>query len=441
MNELKETESKDSISSSGYLVDGFEGVNDGFTQMTTVATRNSHVLTRAKRHGRWYLLKSLAPDVANKTVYQEMLNKEFDIAIRLQHHGIVQTVNIEDVPLLGRSIVMEWVDGMTLTQWLEKNPTRRERLKVLDQLLSAVAYLHDLGIVHRDLKPSNILVTAMGHHVKLIDFSLADTEAHAILKQPGGTAGYISPEQSTKAVPDLRNDIYSLGVIIQNLGLKGLYSRIADRCLLPADRRYQSIDDLRDALKSRNAHSLWMGMGLILVLVIILMSVILALRQQRSTAITEKSLDDSTSVEPATVIGSDSAIEETDLQSLDVVVMPVIQSARVMDSINSKFQPSVENMLKRDDHLKDAISNGANDLTFVLYRYVTKNKQDTLSDVKYLRLDYEDMRSVGQAEIDRYINEIHNQYSDKELNYIRKVLNSQCDSYISDIKDLVKSRE
>ena len=429
-------------SASGYLVDGFEGMNDSFTQISTVATRDSHVLTRAKRHGRWYLLKSLAPDVANKTVYQEMLNKEFDIAIRLQHPGIVQTVNIEDVPLLGRSIVMEWVDGMTLTQWLENNPTRRERLKVLDQLLSAVAYLHDLGIVHRDLKPSNILVTAMGHHVKLIDFSLADTEAHAILKQPGGTAGYISPEQSTMAVPDLRNDIYSLGVIIRNLGLGGLYSRIADRCLMPADKRYQSIDDLRDALKSRKTHSLWIGMGLILVLIIVILSVILALRHQSSTAITEKSLGDTitTSMEPATVIGTDSAKEKTDLQTPDVV-MPKIQSARVWDSINSKLPTSVETMPKQDRHLSDAVSNGANELTFVLYRYVTNNRQDTLSDVKYLKLDYDDMRSVGHAEIDRYINEIHNQFSVKELSHIREVLNSQCDSCIRNIKELVKSRK
>ena len=156
-----------------------------------------------------------------------MLNKEFDIAMRLQHPGIVQTVNIEDVPILGRSIVMEWIDGMTLSQWLERNPARRERLKVLDQLLGAVAYLHDLGIVHRDLKPSNILVTAVGHHVKLIDFSLADTGTHAILKHPGGTAGYISPEQSTTAVPDVRNDIYSLGVVIQNMDLGG---QVFTRC-------------------------------------------------------------------------------------------------------------------------------------------------------------------------------------------------------------------
>ena len=429
-------------SASGYLVDGFEGIDDKFTQMSTIATRDHHVLTRAKRHGRWYLLKSLAADVAHKTVYQEMLNKEFDIAMRLQHPGIVQTVNIEDVPILGRSIVMEWIDGMTLSQWLERNPARRERLKVLDQLLGAVAYLHDLGIVHRDLKPSNILVTAVGHHVKLIDFSLADTGTHAILKHPGGTAGYISPEQSTTAVPDVRNDIYSLGVVIQNMDLGGQYSRIADRCQLPADRRYQSIDDLRDAIRLRKSRSLWMGMGLILVLIIVTLSVILALWHQPSTAITENRQEDSIPaviVDSAMVIGTDSAMEKTEQQIPDVV-MPTIQSTMARDSINSNLPSTIDALPKRNRHLYDAISTGVNGLSYVLHEYVIKNRQDTLTDVKYLILDYGDMRKAGQAEIDRYIDEIQNQYSDKELNHIRQVLINQCDSNINSIKEVVKSR-
>lgn len=235
-------------SASGFLVDGFEGVSDGFTQLTCVYSSGEHVLTRAQRHGRWYMLKSLVPDVADRTVCQEMLTKEFDIAMRVQHPGIVQTVNIEDVPTLGRCIVMEWIDGMNLRQWLEKTPSRAERHRALSQLLDAVAYLHDLGIVHRDLKPSNILITAVGHNVKIIDFSLADTATHAVLKQPAGSSGYISPEQANRSTPDVRNDIYSLGMIMRQMDLGRRYQRVAEKCQLPAEKRYQSIQELKAAL-------------------------------------------------------------------------------------------------------------------------------------------------------------------------------------------------
>ena len=56
-------------------------------------------------------------------------------------------------------------------------------------------YIHAKQIVHRDLKPSNIMITHNGNHVKLIDFGLSDNDDFALLKQPAGTPGYISPEQ------------------------------------------------------------------------------------------------------------------------------------------------------------------------------------------------------------------------------------------------------
>ena len=80
--------------------------------------------------------------------------------------------------------------------------------KIAEELMDAVGYLHSKGIVHRDLKPENILITRNGEHLKLIDFGLADSDSYAILKQPAGTSGYMSPEQKVTAVADVRNDIY-----------------------------------------------------------------------------------------------------------------------------------------------------------------------------------------------------------------------------------------
>ena len=144
----------DTSSVSGYLEDGFEGMSSEFTQLEAVNSHGVNTLTRAKRHGRWYLLKSLNEEVRDKLVYQEMLRKEFDIMMRLQHPGIVQVVNMENVKSLGECIVMEWVDGVTLKEWLAGSTTVEQRSHVARQLLEALSYIHSLDIVHRDIKPN-----------------------------------------------------------------------------------------------------------------------------------------------------------------------------------------------------------------------------------------------------------------------------------------------
>ena len=93
---------------------------------------------------------------------------------------------------------MEWVDGVTLSDYLadDSRPVA-ERRRILDELLEAVAYCHKADIVHRDLKPKNVLVTNNGGHVKLVDFGLADTNSHLYFKQPAGTRRYMEEDESS----------------------------------------------------------------------------------------------------------------------------------------------------------------------------------------------------------------------------------------------------
>ncbi len=239
----------DNASSSGFVVDSFEGVNDHFTSLKILETHGHNVLARAKRFGRWYLLKGLAPEVSQQTAYHEMLVKEFDIMMRLQHPGIAQAVSLEDVEGMGKCIVMEWVEGMTLSEWLEGRHTREMRRRVAQQLMDALDYIHQHGVAHRDIKPSNIMIASYGQKVKIIDFGLADTDVHALLKHPAGTRSYMAPEQASAIVPDTRNDIYSLGLVLEDLQLGQLYKNPIARCLKPIDKRYQSVDELKEDIE------------------------------------------------------------------------------------------------------------------------------------------------------------------------------------------------
>ncbi|MEW6280756.1 MAG: tetratricopeptide repeat protein, partial [Candidatus Eremiobacterota bacterium] len=117
-------------------------------------------------------------------------------------------------------IVMEYVQGQTLTEFLQGPPgdplELDRRLRFFVQVLEAMRDAHAAGVVHRDLKPDNVMVTSEGV-VKVMDFGLAFVDGSHSLTNDGqmmGTPAYLSPEQAQGAITDHRTDIYSLGVIL-----------------------------------------------------------------------------------------------------------------------------------------------------------------------------------------------------------------------------------
>lgn len=173
----------------------------------------------ASRYGKKYVLKCLKADYLYTPLYRQALAKEFEIGLQLDHPCICRTIGMEDIGLLGPAIVMERVDGCTLKELIERHTlTKPLARKLAGQIADALGYLHSRQTIHRDLKPSNIMVTHNGHDAKLVDFSLADSDAFNVLKQPAGTSGYIAPEQLMPgAKADTRADIYSLGMVMKDM--------------------------------------------------------------------------------------------------------------------------------------------------------------------------------------------------------------------------------
>ena len=231
-------------SASGYMVDSFEGISQTFSDVEILHTSEVNVVAKAKRYGRWWLLKGLKKEVASEVAYQQRLRKELELLMELQHPAVVSVSGLETVEPLGECIVMEYVDGCTMKECLKSHQNRQDRKRILRELIDAVNYIHTKGVVHRDLKPENIIITHNGENVKLIDFGLADTDSYSVLKQPAGTPQYMSPEQKQTAKADVRNDIYSLGVIMQKMNLGILYHNIIIRCMAPIDQRYQNTKEL-----------------------------------------------------------------------------------------------------------------------------------------------------------------------------------------------------
>lgn len=248
---------------SGFLSDPiFDSIDRKFTCIEPLRSNGQTKLYKAKRFGRWHTLKSIANNQGVAIAgYGQLLKKEFETLMAIQHTGVVQALGLENVEGIGPCIIMEYIDGVTLDEWLSKEPALKEKRRICKEIADAIAYIHALGIVHRDIKPKNIMVTRIGEHVKLIDFGFADTDQHAQLKQPAGTYNYMSPEQMQTSIPDVRNDIYSFGMVMNEMNLGRAYKTIIRKCLLPLDQRWKSINEVADAIEKKGRRRPWQAVA------------------------------------------------------------------------------------------------------------------------------------------------------------------------------------
>lgn len=205
-------------------------------------------LYRVSRAGKFFIIKTAK---AESGTYADLIRREYELSIALSHPYIVSVFTFEEVTPVGLGIVMEYIDGYTLAEFLAQNPSRKLRQRAVDQLLDAVAYLHKKGIVHNDLKPENILISRVDNTLKIIDFGLSDNDAYFLYKGLGGTPQYASPELKANKQTDCRSDIYSLGFLLRDI-LGKRYAAIASRACNPIpQKRYADVAQIQKALSRR----------------------------------------------------------------------------------------------------------------------------------------------------------------------------------------------
>ncbi len=157
--------------------------------------------------------------LANEEFRRRFKNESKAIAV-LSHPNIVKVFNVSYGDRL-QYIVMEYVEGITLKEYIEQQGKLgiKETVHFTMQILRALQHAHDKGIVHRDIKPQNIMLLSNGN-IKVTDFGIARfsySDTKTMTDSAIGSVHYISPEQARGGTTDDRADIYSVGVVMYEM--------------------------------------------------------------------------------------------------------------------------------------------------------------------------------------------------------------------------------
>ena len=239
--------------------------NHSYHDFKLLKTTASSKLWRVSRDGKYFLIKTTKDNSEHQI---QMLRREYELSIGCDNPHIVHTFTYEFDVHEGDGIVMEYIEGRTLREYLFEKPSLASRQRIFDELLSAVNYLHKRGIIHNDLKPENILITRADDTLKIIDFGLADKDAYYVWKTLGCTPEYASPELKSQSKDiDSRSDIYSVGMIMREI-FDGRYSYIIKRCCKEnPQQRFSDVAELQKNWNGRNRIWKWLATLFILIMI------------------------------------------------------------------------------------------------------------------------------------------------------------------------------
>ena len=166
--------------------------------------------------GRVVALKMLSADLGAEEELHQRFQREAEAIGRLSHPNIVTVYDVGEAS--GQLyMAMELLEGDDLRSLIEKRATiaLADRVRILIQICTGLAYAQSRGVVHRDIKPANILVGSDGR-AKILDFGLARVSARSTITRRGvilGTPDYMAPEQAMGKGVDRRSDVFSAGAV------------------------------------------------------------------------------------------------------------------------------------------------------------------------------------------------------------------------------------
>ena len=173
---------------------------------------------RCHKLNRFVAIKFLKPEYCEDKNFVKNFQIEAQSAAALLHPNVVSVYDVNQTEGI-YYIVMEYVDGITLKKYVDRNGRLpvKEATSIAIQIAQGIDAAHNANIIHRDIKPQNVLISREGK-IKVTDFGIArTTTANTISTDILGSVQYISPEQARGGQVDARTDIYSFGIVFYEM--------------------------------------------------------------------------------------------------------------------------------------------------------------------------------------------------------------------------------
>lgn len=249
---------------------------------------------RVRVDGKTQFLKKLKPELEGNPRFTSLFTKEFYVGQQLSHPNLVRYNRLEIESKEGSFMLMDYVDGQTLEDYLKDQPeffrNKANLKKFISQLLDVLHYLHSRQILHLDLTPTNIMLTRVNHDLKLLDLGYCYTDSFNT--SIGKTDEYAAPEQMGNSILDIdvRTDLYAVGRMLQEIersigtSLPKTYRELMLLCLQEqiGKRPETAMDCIRLIQKEKSGNS-WKGVLITGVILLVLIGTAFSIKSVRES--------------------------------------------------------------------------------------------------------------------------------------------------------------
>jgi len=346
----------------------------------TPKRKGYYIYVKCRKGDTDVVLKALKPEYRDKKVYQDALAKEYEIACKMDHANIVKYQDFIDTEDYGKCIELEYVEARPLKEYFCERHTEEEKVAIVEQLAGALEYIHNLKIVHGGVNNQNILITNSNNRVKLCNFrTISSLELDDF-----ESVKYIAPEQKDNGSVyiDQRADIYSVGVVLKDLGFWPAYEGIIKKCIaLGRNDRYDTCEEFLSDFDQDDSgiHIDKKWIVAVLAAAVVAAAVYFIVSSGILQNIKMPSFEEKTETLPADTVPSSEINPHQQVEKKDTASVakaagaasdPIVES--VKHGLDSVFAPYLE---KKDEGLNNQERKGLRQQTKGLYRKLLRDNE------------------------------------------------------------------